>query len=71
MKYCLSIIALAVVTGCASSSHEGVPVEDWPAFLPFNKTEYYLGFKYRVPSLGGVYGGLKNLKIVKDPRKFI
>jgi len=46
--------------------NEGVPVEEWPEFIPLSKIEQYLGFQYSTPTLGEIYGDLRNVKVVAE-----
>jgi hypothetical protein len=63
-----SILMLLALCGCKSDNffNSGVPLDEWPDFIPLSKIEHYLGFPYPTPSLGKIYGGLKNVKVVAE-----
>ena len=62
----ITMVLTLALCGCAVRKPAGIPVEDWPEFIPLSQIERYVGFKYSTPTLGAIYGGLRNLKIMAE-----
>ena len=56
------------MAGCSTPRNKGIPSEDWPDFIPLSQIEQYLGFQYSTPTMGQIYGTLRNLKIVEEAK---